>query len=109
MATETFELDTLRMLLTVVDEGAEQPKSLEHAQVEAVVKRTGGIAFAAYSSIIGPSQGRIMIEFAPETFEVAEYLIQVRVTDEIGDTQTVYNSTITAARSLRVGEGPAPE
>ena len=106
MSTNTFELDTLRLLLSVTDQATQQPKDLTGASVVAVIKRPGAVAFDGNATVFDASTGKIKIEFAPETFTATRYLIQVRVTDASGDTQTIYNSDITAARSLRIGEGP---
>ena len=106
MSTKTFELDTLRLLLSVTDQATQQPKDLTNASVVAVVKRLGAVAFNGNSTIFDAQNGKIKIEFQPQTLTKATYLIQVRVTDANGDTQTVYNETITASRSLVVGQGP---
>lgn len=106
MPTNTFELDTLRLLLSVTDQAAQEPKDLTGASVVAVIKRPGFPAFDGNATIFDASNGKIKIEFQPQTFVTATYLIQVRVTDASGDTQTVYNETIAAARSLVVGQGP---
>ena len=106
MSTNTFELDTLRLLLSVTDQATQQPKDLTGASVVAVIKRPGAVAFDGNATILDGPTGKIKIEFSPETFTATRYLIQVRVTDASGDTQTIYNSDITAARSLVIGEGP---
>ena len=106
MSTNTFELDTLRLLLNVTDQVSGLPKDLTGASVVAVIKRPGSVAFDGNATIFDATGGKIKIEFAPETFTATRYLIQVRVTDAAGDTQTIYNSDITAARSLVIGEGP---
>ena len=106
MSTNTFELDTLRLLLSVTDQATQEAKDLTGASVIAVVKRPGFLAFDGNATIFDAVNGKIKVELQPQTFDAATYLIQVRVTDASGDTQTVYNETITAARSLVVGQGP---
>jgi len=105
MSTKTFVLDTLRLLVIVLDEPSGVPKDLTGATVEAVVKRPGNVAFAGDASIFDATAGKIRVEFQPQTFSASTYRIQIRVTDIGGDTQTVLNSSIIAARSLVVGEG----
>lgn len=106
MSTNTFELDTLRILLSVTDQATSQPKDLTGGSVVAVIKRLGFEAFDGNATIFDAENGKIKIEFQPQTLNTATYRIQVRVTDVAGDTQTVYNETITVSKSLVVGQGP---
>lgn len=102
MSTSAFEADTIKILHTVPDEVTGSAKDLTGATVLAIIDQPDGETFDGGATVPDASAGQISLEFNPDTFDAKTYPYQIRVTDAVGDTQTVVASSITAKRSLRL-------
>ena len=102
MSARTYELDTLKIIHNISDELTGGAKSLVDGSVLAIIAQPDGETFNGSAEIIDAAAGQIGLTFQPGTFEPQTYPYQIRVTDAMGDVQTVVDTSITASRSLRL-------
>ena len=102
MSARTYELDTLKIIHTVRDELTGGAKSLVDGSVLAIIAQPDGETFNGNAEVIDAAAGQIGLTFQPGTFDPTTYPYQIRVTDSVGDVQTVVDTSITASRSLRL-------
>jgi hypothetical protein len=100
MIAETYETDTLAIKIPVKMESSGNPLNLADASIQVLAQRSGKPAVEASVVIVEPTNGVMIATFEPETFEVATYALQCRITKN-GITQTVLNTQIRASKSLR--------
>jgi hypothetical protein len=100
MVTKTFEADTLSISIPVTIGSTGLPLNLTGASVEVIAQRSGRMAIEGSVLIPDPATGVLIASFQPETFIAATYSFQCRITKD-GLTQTVVNTQIRAAKSLR--------
>lgn len=102
MSTSTYEADTVRILHKIPDEVTGGPKDMTGGSVIAIIARPEGETFNGNAIIEDALNGQISMEFTPDSFEAKTYAYQIRLTDSVGDVQTVVESSISAKRSLRL-------
>jgi hypothetical protein len=100
MITQTFEADTLSIKIPVKMGSTGLPMDLTGASIEVIAQRSGRPAIAGSVLVTDPETGILFASFQPETFAAANYMFQCRITKD-GMTQTVVNTQIRAAKSLR--------
>jgi hypothetical protein len=101
MIMRTFEADTLSIKIPVKMGSTGLPLDLTGASIEVIAQRSGRNAIAGSVLVMDPETGVFFASFEPETFAAANYMLQCRVTKN-GMTQTVVNTQIRAAKSLRI-------
>jgi hypothetical protein len=100
MIIQTFEADTVSIRIPVTVQATGQPLDLTGAEIEVIAQRSGRTALEGVALVSDPPTGVVVAQFEPETFAPATYMFQCRITKD-GMTQTVVNTQIRAAKSLR--------
>jgi hypothetical protein len=100
MIIQTFEADTVSIKIPVTVQSTGNPMDLTGVNIEVIAQRSGRTAVEGEALVADPSSGIVVAQFDPETFAPATYMFQCRITKD-GMTQTVVNTQIRAAKSLR--------
>ena len=99
MTVQTFEADSVIITVPITREDTGAAVNLSGATLEAVAQRRGASPIAATVTVTNEAGGICQVSFASETFDVATYDWQLRLT-VAGEVQTVVSDTINARRSI---------
>lgn len=95
---EIYDDDSLRVLVTAIDAANSLPLNITGATLEAIAKRRGEPSIPGAITVLDEVAGEFEVYWAPESFTVATYDVQIRVS--IGpDVQTVYDEELKVKRS----------
>lgn len=99
MTVQTFETDSVVITVPITREDTGAAVNLSGATLEAVAQRRGSDPIAATVTVTDAAGGVCQVSFSPDTFDVAPYDWQLRLTIA-GEVQTVVSDTINAKRSI---------
>lgn len=93
-----FELDGLRLKVTVAGGTVDDPLPASFGWASALASRAG----STVAGTATPTGTDVLCTWAPDALAAGAWLVQVRAGANQGSARTVYSETITISDSLRV-------